>query len=404
MKVWCVNQFALPPDQAGGTRHVSLAASLGTLGIEVTLVAAPINYVSGKPFREAEGRPWWNERVEGVPFVWLAQQERGSGLIERLRSMAHFARAVARGRWASDLGRPDVIIGSSPSLFGAWGAARLARRLDVPFVLEIRDVWPQSIVDVAGVPAWHPGVLVLRQLEKWLYRRADHIVTLLPGAAAHIEQSGGDAERITWIPNGVVLASSPPAPRISEDGPFRVVYAGAHGPANALDAIVDAAAKVRTSHGSAVEFAFYGAGSAKEELKRRADGNRGVVFHDPVPKQAVPSILASADVLITNTRNLGLYRHGISPNKMFDYLASGRPVVSGSSAALDPIGESGGGIVVTPDDPDALADAVRRLVDAPAHEREAMGRRGRAFVEKNHDIEHLARRLETVLRSVAAPS
>lgn len=402
MRVWCVNQFALPPDQAGGTRHASLAASLGELGIEMTLVAAPINYVSGKQFREAEGRPWWHERVGGVPFVWLAQKERGSGLIERLGSMARFARVVARGRWGADLDRPDVILGSSPSLFGAWGAARLARRLGVPFVMEVRDVWPQSIVDVAGVSARHPGVLALRQLEKWLYRRADHIVTLLPGAAAHIEQSGGEAERITWIPNGVVLTNSPPTPRASEDGPFRVVYAGAHGPANALDAIVDAAALVRTSHGAAVEFAFYGAGSAKEDLKRRAAGNPGVVFHDPVPKQEVPSILANADALITNTRDLGLYRHGISPNKMFDYLASGRPVVSGSSAALDPIGESGGGYVVTPDDPDALADAVRQLVDAPAEEREAMGRCGRAFVEQNHDIELLAKRLETVLRSAAA--
>ena len=404
LHVWCVNQAALPPDQPGGTRHVTLAKGMTALDVEMTIVAAPVHYASGTVYRDAQGRASWTELVDGVPFVWLAEGGRGRGLAERLGGMLRFGRTVARGAWADglDLQPPDVVVGSSPSLFCAWGAARLARRLGVPFVLEVRDVWPQSIVDVAGVPSWHPGVVAMRGLERWLYRRAAHVVALLPGAAEHIAARGGHPDRITWVPNGVDLTGRTAQPVREAPDPLRVVYAGAHGPANALEAIIDAARLVHATHGDSVAFDFYGDGPIKQDLAAMAADVPTVTFRPGVPKTDVPSILNASDVLITNTGDLGLYRHGISPNKMFDYLASARPVVSGSAAPRDPIGESGGGLVVRPNDPTALADAVRQLAGLAVDERGAMGRRGRAFVETHHEVGVLASRLAGALRQAVA--
>lgn len=396
LRVWCVNQNALPPDAAGGTRHVHLASSLKAQGVEMTVVAAPIHYSTGRAFRTSAGRAFWSEDVGGVSFVWIDQKERGFGLNERFRAMLSFTRRVQSGRWAEGRGWPDVVVGSSPNLFAAWGAQRLAARHGVPFVLEVRDVWPQSIVDVAGVSPWHPGIIAMRRLERFLYRQADAIVTLLPDAGDHVRRNGGTV--VTWVPNGVPLGDAP-APR-SPGMPVRVIYAGAHGPANALGAVVKAARQVHQTHGDDVVFEFYGDGPLKEALRKVANGIDTIQFYDSVPRHEIPAVLASADVLIANMLNIGLYRHGISFNKLFDYFAAGRPIVFGTQASNDPVTASGGGISVTANDPTALADAVRRLADASEDERQAMGSRGRAYVEANHQMDMLAARFASVLRKV----
>jgi glycosyltransferase involved in cell wall biosynthesis len=321
----------------------------------------------------------------------------------RLATMLGFARGFRRAvRGRSD--GPDVIVGSTPSPIGAWAAAREARRRRVPFVLEVRDLWPRTLLDVGGLPRWHPAVWVFARLERALYRRADRIVTLLPLAEQHIRAVHPEAAPVVWIPNGVDLRLVPaaaPTPEPRAHGTFTVLYAGAHGPANALDAVLDAAALLQRRQPGCFRFLLVGDGHDKPRLEARAaaEGLHHVRFQNPVPKAEIYDHMARADALVVNMNRGNLYRFGISFNKLYDYLAVGRPVVSGTDAANDPVAEAGAGITVAANDPVALADALERLAAATPVERAAMGARGRAFVAEHHDIEGLAARFDEVLHS-----
>jgi glycosyltransferase involved in cell wall biosynthesis len=405
VNVWLVNQYALPPSQSGGTRHYSLAHALASRGIHLEIFASTRNYLTGLPVG-APGPAQW----DGVAFTLL---EPGAGSAVgrrsgRLAGMLGFRRAFRRAV-AGRRDDPVVIVGSSPSPIGAWGASVEARRRRVPFVLEVRDLWPKTLVEVGGYPRWHPAVLLFAALERALYRRAAHVVTLLPRAEAHIVAVRGGLVPVTWIPNGVDLrlVRTRPGPAARPDlaeRAFVVMYAGAHGPANALDAVLDTAAVLERGRPGRFRFVLVGDGHDKPRLRRRAEreGLQSVTFLDPVPKAEVYDLLAGADVLIVNMNPGMLYRAGISFNKLYDYLAVGRPIVSGSDAADDPVAAADAGLTVPANDAEALAAGLERVAGLSPAERAAMGARGRAFVQEHHDIDRLAERYAAVLRSVAA--
>lgn len=406
MNVWFVNHFAVPPTQAGGTRHYALARALQAHGIHVTLIISSVNNLTRAEQAQSE-KVYRLEEIEGVPFMVLQSTSYDRKTSSRLRNMLSFAWHVARGGWTDEMPRPDVVVGSTPSLFAALAAWRLARKWRVPFVLEVRDIWPQTLIDLGNYSPTHPGVKVLGRIESFLYRAADHIVTLLPFADRHIAMRGGEREKVTWVPNGVDLAATAPPstqPVRDRSAPFRVVYAGAHGLANALDAVLDAAALLQARHGDRFTFIFYGDGHEKPRLQQRAqtEGLHNVRFEAPVPKREVPRYLGEADALIVNMNSGNLYRFGISFNKLYDYLAAGRPIVFGADSANNPVEEAEAGLSVAANDAAAMAEALERLAALPDEAREQMGRCGRAFVEEHHDASKLALRLADVLRKVTA--
>jgi glycosyltransferase involved in cell wall biosynthesis len=409
MRAWIVNQFLVPPSRAGGTRHWSLARRLARCGYDVSLVGweNEADRTSMPSVTESAGRG----SVE-FQMVRLRTRHRHGQIWRRAVNMLRFAWALRghiRGRNVS----PDVIVGSTPTHFTAFIALREARRRGVPFVLEVRDIWPQTLIDLGGYSPWHPGVLLLGALERYLYRSADHIVSLLPLAVEHIVNKGGDATKVTWIPNGVDFEMLPESlsseleydAGSTEPAPFRVLYTGAHGLANALDAVVDTASLLHERAPGSFEFTFIGKGHRKHLLQERVsrEGITNVSFHPPVSKQEVYEHLAGADALIVNMNEGSLYRFGISFNKLFDYLAVGRPIIFGSAAVNDPVRASGGGISVAANDAGAMAEALEQLRDIPPAERAEMGARGLAYVKEHHDMDLLGRRLAQVLDGVVNP-
>lgn len=403
MKILLINHYALPPSQPGGTRHHALARALQALGHQPTIIASAFDHLT-RTSRLEPGEAIRTERHGGVPFVWLRTPAyRGSGGAARLWSMLAFARAVRQHRVAE---RPDVIVGSSPHLFGAQAGLRLARRLGVPFVLEVRDVWPQSLVEVMGVPRWHPVVWAMARIERELYRGADHIITLLPGIAPRVAERGGDPRAITWVSNGIDLSLVPPLEEAQCRDRFTFMYAGSHGRTNALDVLLDAAALLRSRpRPRRLDLVLLGTGPEKARLQARArdEGLDEVRFLPPVPKLEVYRTLAQADAFWVSAQASDLWRLGISFNKLYDYMAMARPTVIGMDCPSNPIAAAGCGITVRPGDAAAMAEGMERLLALEEPERQALGRRGRAYVEANCEIRILAERfagaLEGVLRS-----
>lgn len=403
MDILIVNHYAILPDQPGGTRHFSLARALTARGHAVTIAASAFDHLTRTGPGEA-GEAVREETRDGVRFLRFATPPyRGNGA-GRLWNMLAFARALGVHLPRHLPGPPDVVVGSSPHPFAARAALGYARRAGAPFVLEIRDVWPQSLTDVMGISPLHPLVWVLGRLERQLYREADHIVTLLPKVGRRVAERGGDPDAITWVPNGVDLAMVPEPADPPGGEVCTFLYAGSHGITNALDILLDAAALLEARADrlpQRVAFVLLGTGPEKPALVRKARerGLGSVAFRDPVPKRDVYRALAEADAFWVSARDSALWEHGISFNKLYDFMAMARPTLIGMRGSANPILLSGGGLTVRPGSAEAMAEGVERLLAAGPAGRREMGRKARAFALEHFDIRRLAERFETALVS-----
>lgn len=397
MNIWMINHYAASPAQSWSTRHVSLAAGLVRRGHSVRLFASNFNH--SLRTRRSAGRVervHW-EQVGGVDIGWLPTPAYAGNSFGRAWNMLVFAcRVLQMPRHSND--RPDVIYGSTPSLFAALAGRIVAQRLGVPFVLEIRDIWPQSLVDM-GMSRLHPFVVMSAVIERHLYRHADAIVTLMPDAAPHLVAHGAARERLHWIPNGVNFDWVPSVVPPKAKDRLEVVYAGAYGGGNNPEMILDAAAKLRQRSGPALRFRLIGSGVAESAMaaKRAALGLENVSLESPVPKSQVYALLSQADIVVAPYRCLAVHRYGISLNKLFDYMAVARPIVFAGLSSNHPVRDAGCGLECPPDDPDALAEAIAALANLSTQERWELGLRGRRYVEQNHDLARLAVRLEAIL-------
>ena len=301
--------------------------------------------------------------------------------------------------------RPDVVIGTSPTFFAAMGAAAAARRFGIPFIMEVRDLWPACFVDLGVIKNPH----IIRLLEQWelyLYRKADHVVTVTDAFKRNLVKRGVRGEKVTSIPNGADEIFWKPQPRSglldkASGGRrgFNVLYIGAHGISQALTRVLEAAHQLSDIHD--VRFFFVGEGAEKEKLKETARemGLDRVYFLDPVGKEEVRDCYSDADVCLVPLRDIPLFDSFI-PSKMFEMLSMECPIVASvTGEAADILINSGGAVVVPPEDSLAIANAIRRLHGEPTM-REQMGVRGRAYVAQNYSRSSLAARYLDVIDSV----
>ncbi|WP_454735620.1 glycosyltransferase family 4 protein [Cupriavidus necator] len=407
--VWILNHYAKEPNSGtGGTRHFHLAEHLGSSGWQATVIAANASTVGSEERPLKAGELSRLDSIRDVPFLWVRTPiYQGNGVGRILNMLAYSWRAL-RPRTTRGLPRPDVVIGSSVHPFAAAAGALLARRFKVPFVFEVRDLWPQTLVDMGRLREGEFLTWALRKLEAWLYRRAARIVVLLPHAWEYITPLGIPKERITWIPNGVDLSMFPPPPARTgaPSGRFTLMYFGAHGQANGLDNVLQAMKLVQQRpEGRHITLRMVGDGPLKSKLMAQARelGLCNVSFEPAVPKCRIPAVAMEADAFVIAVRDLPqLYRYGISMNKLFDYLAAERPIVIASNAANNPVADSAAGLTVGAEQPEALADAILSIAAAPLEARLSMGRAGREYVERNHSFQHLAQRLAAVLDEACA--
>lgn len=395
-----INQFAVAPSDGGGTRHFEIARELTTRGWSVTLAASDF-HLQTRSYTRRPGhasRAAVLEHLDGVKFLWFWSAPYTRNDWRRGWNWISFGQSLSR--WQPNGSSPDVVIGSSPQLFAALAGARMASRLGVPFVLEVRDLWPESLLAAGGRkgPAYHAFGAIARHL----YNRADRIVVLARGSAEHIARSGVDERKIVYVPNGVDLNAFTTRPGGPGDS-FTLVYAGAHGPANGLDAVLDAAALLRND--PRIRFLFVGDGPAKSALREDAARRdlANVEFRDPVAKSDIPSLFAAADAGLMVLRDSPLFAYGVSPNKLFDYFGAALPVVCnvpGDVASM--VADAGAGEQAADSSGAALADAIRRLVARSRDERARMGLAGRAWVAREHSRPVLAERLDSVLRELIA--
>lgn len=403
MRIWIINHYGLPPTSAGGTRHFNLAKQLIQRGHEVIIIAANYNHFS-QTYIETPAKPGELDTRYAVPFMWIPTPAYRGNTLSRFWNMLVFSKRLLQKKYLNTALAPDVVIGSSPHLFSAFSAAILSRRLKKPFILEIRDIWPDSLVDLGRISNKHPLIRLMKNIELRLYKRANKVVCLLPAAHQYLTQCGVDKNNILWLPNAIDADNMPANLVREEQDKFTFMYAGAHGLANDLDTVLDAGKILQEQHRDKdICIRLAGDGPDKARLKQRAQAENIhiVEFLDSVPKQQVYALLNQADAYLMLLKNSPVFRWGISPNKLFDYLLMSRPIIFGVETPSNPIEQCKAGISIPPSDAKALAAAMIKLFSMPRDELDAMGERGKAFVLEHHNIAHLTTALEKLMSEVA---
>lgn len=291
--------------------------------------------------------------------------------------------------------RPDVVVASGPHLFTLAAGMVVAWLRRAHLVVEVRDFWPRSLVDLNALRPAALSTRLLYRLERWSYAAADGIIFSMPKGNLYLHELGLDKETCV-IPNGVARAlaedTSVVPVELAGNYPFVAMYSGLLGVANNVDIILEAAAILSIKHPGRFGFLLYGYGQEKERLTQRARQMDNVHMMDPVPHQQLLAILrGNADATLFTLRSVDVFKYGVSPNKIADYLAAAKPLVFSCNAGNDVAVLAGCGISVPPDDPEALAEALVQLAEMPQQQRQEMGQRGYKYLLENYILEDHAR-------------
>ncbi len=402
MHVMLIHQAFISPKEAGGTRHLELGQRFVKEGNEFTIVASNLSYHSGT---QVEGAANGIEEYNGVRVrrAWTFASLHRS-YVWRVVSFLSF---MVSSVWtAMKVKNVDLVMGTSPPIFqllSAWLVSVLKRK---PFVLEVRDLWPEFAIDIGLLK--NPAMIWLaRRLEMFLYRRATHIVVNSPAYREYLVHQGVAAAKVTFVANGVdtsLFSETIDGSHLRDEfglaGKFVVTYAGAIGMANDLDVVLDAADRLRSSH--EVQFLIVGDGKERNRLEQRVRemGLSNVTFTGPRPKAEMPQFLAMSDACLATLQDIPMFKTTY-PNKVFDYMAAARPTILGIDGVIrDVVEKAHGGIAVPPGNADALAHAV----DALSHDRERavrMGRSARAYVVQHFDRDQQAIEFRETIEQVA---
>ena len=400
MKLLYIDHYAGGPGYGMEYRPFYLAREWVRLGHEVLVVGASFAHVRSR--QPAVTGAFTPEERSGVRFLWCRTPAYAGNGVGRVVNIAAFLYRLRSWRRWLDVA-PDVVIASSTYPADMGVARRIADAHGATLVWEIHDLWPLSPIELGDLSARHPFIVWMQRAEDDACRSADLVVSMLPLAEFHLREHGLPPGRFAYVPNGIdpnewtddpgadplPVAHQAAIDAARSRGDLLVAYAGAHGIANDLGSLVEAATLLRDAP---VSWLLVGDGPEKDRLARliAERGLERVALLDPVPKAAIPPLLRSMDALYLGLQREPLFRFGISPNKLMDYMMAGRPIVCAITAGNDPVGEAGCGFTVSPGEPAATAAAVRRLAAMTPAERDELGIRGLRYVRSHHAYPVLA--------------
>jgi len=403
MHILLIHQAFAALDEPGGTRHHEFARALAARGHRVTVIASRVSYLTGAPL-SGSGAAGGNAGQGGVRVIRAASTSAlHKSFVQRVFAFLSFM--VSSFFIGLGVKNVDVVWGTSPPIFQGLTAWLLAFLKRVPFLFEVRDLWPQFAIAVGVLK--NPLLIKLSLwLERFLYRRAAVVMVNSPGYVHHVMERG--ARRVELVPNGADPEMFDPAAdgsvfrsRHNLAGNFVVLYAGAHGMSNDLGVVLESA-RILAGTVPGVKLVLLGDGKEKPALQTQAAGMglTNLLFLPPIPKMEMPAALAGADACLAILKPIEEYKTTY-PNKVFDYMAAGRPVVLAIDGVIRAVVEQAGcGVFAKPGDPAALAEAVKTLAADPAKSR-SMGLAGRKYLEENFSRTVIAEKIMDILNSLS---
>ncbi|HQO21431.1 MAG TPA: glycosyltransferase family 4 protein [Acidobacteriota bacterium] len=400
MRLLVVNHYAGSPEMGMELRPYYLAGEWKKMGHEVMIVAASYSHLRAHQPEQAETLK--KETREDVDYLWIRTPVYGKNNVKRFVNIAVFvAKLFMYGNKIADSFAPDAVIASSTYPFDVPAAKKIARRAGARLVFEVHDLWPLSPIELGGMSKWNPFIVATQAGENFACRNADKVVSILPLAKEHLISHGMKEENFVHVPNGIPEdgshAGGKSIPELHlksllkfrNEGRFIVGYFGSHAPSDDLENLLRTAGLMKNEK---VCFIMVGEGPEKPALKESAEKMKldNVAFLPFVPKSVVGDLMKEMDALYIGWKKRNLYRFGISPTKLMDYMVSGRPVINAIKAGNNLVEESGCGISAEPEDPVSLRNAVLEMMRLSDEERREMGVRGRNHVLGKYSYPKLA--------------
>lgn len=396
MNILVVNHYAGHPALGMEYRPYHLGREWVQSGHNVLIVGGTYSHLRKKQPKAG------SETIDGVAYRWLrTPRYNGNGVVRFLSMLCFTAQLFLHARaWRRF--KPDAVIASSTYTLDNWPCHRIAKRHRAKYIYEIHDLWPLSPMELGGMSAKHPFIRIMQWGEDYAYRHADKVVSILPCVHEHVRAHGLPLEKLALVPNGVVTDDWLPENReelpeehrtllakLKSGHKFLLGYAGGHGLSNALSVLVDAMVLLRGRKD--VALVLIGDGTQKESLRQKVASKPCEVYFLPsVTKNNMPALLAEFDVCILSWAHCHVYRFGISPNKLFDYMMAAKPIVMAIEAGNDMVAEAGCGWRVEPENPAAIARAIEAAMACDPARLAQMGENGHRYVCARHDFRVLA--------------
>ncbi|WP_246545036.1 glycosyltransferase family 4 protein [Photorhabdus hainanensis] len=370
-------------------------------GHNITLLAASYSHVRTKQPKLIDNKKT-TENINGLEYVWYPTPSYSGNGLSRVKNIFSFLRQI----WFDSHNlikkyRPDVVIASSTYPMDIWVAKRIAQKANAKLVFELHDLWPLSPIELGGMSPKHPFIQLCQFAENSAYKYADMVVSMLPNVQEHTKAHGLGLNKLNIIPNGVVIDDwvnqLTPLNSLLETlitaeknkGHKIVCYCGAHGRPNALERLLKTASLL---HDKPIIFLLVGTGFEKENLIKESEslGINNVIFFEPIPKTQIPTLLNKIDIAYIGLQKQSLFRFGISPNKLIDYMMAGKPILCAIDAGNDPVSEVNCGITVKSGKPEDIAQALLKLSELSTEELNQMGQKGKIYALENHAYSVLA--------------
>ncbi|MFY0604301.1 MAG: glycosyltransferase family 4 protein [Flavobacteriaceae bacterium] len=391
--IWVINMTAGKPDSGWGERHFYFS-KFWKESYDVKIISGSYNHLFHN--QPLTNNRWFTleEVEEGISFCWVKIPKYDGASVLKLWSMIVFAFKVLFLK-SKLLQRPDIIIVSSMPIFPIISGWYLKKKYKArKLFFEIRDLWPLTPMYLKGYSKWHPIVILMKWVEKFGYRKADKIISLLPNAHRYINKISNDETKFHWIPNGIdenLLIHEKLPLEVIEQIPknkFIIGYTGTMGMANALEYLIEASIELKVN--TEIHFVLVGDGYLKKELQKRVHSNTNITFISKINKNQVQQMLSYFDVCFVGRNNTPLFDYGVSSNKFFDYMLAKKPIISSSNKIKDPVELSSCGLVVKPESAVAIVNAIQKLYKLDSKERERLGLKGYTYVKQNHNFKRLS--------------
>ena len=398
MNILLINHYAGSPELGMEFRPYYMAKEWVKMGHQVLIIGGSFSHLR-------KIQPQGEESlIEGIRYRWVKLNAyKGNGM-GRIWSMFSFVSKLWWGyeKYIGDF-EPDVVIASSTYPLDIYPAHRIAKHYGAKLVYEVHDLWPLSPMEIGGYSKWHPFIMVMQRAENFAYKHVHRVVSLLPNAWEHMKKHGLKEGKFVYVPNGFDEEEWKEGESVSFcrhheylqqlkwEGKKILGYVGGHAKSNALDFLLDAMKLIKKEE---IICVLVGNGREKQRLINRAtkENIRNVVFLEAVLKKEIPSLLAEMDALYIGWENNPLYRFGISPNKLIDYMLSGKPILHSLNAANDWVAEAGCGVSVKAENSLAIAKGIECLFALNEEMMENMGERGREFVMQHFSYALLAKK------------
>lgn len=405
--VWIINHYALTPAQGGLCRHYYFAKELAGRGYRVRIFTSSVIHNTDINMIGKGDKGFFKDvEYDGVTYTYLKSSPYKGNGVSRIRNMLGFAFSIKKIWKKYGYEKPDVIYTSSPDIFTAWKAEKVAKKHDVPCVAEVRDLWPLSIVEYKNYSEKNPAIRLLYGLEKKIYKRADAIIFTMEGGVDYIRKKGWDktvkAEKIFNVNNGISIANQREEREkfvlYDEDldsDCFKVIYAGSVRTVNQVDILVKAFILLKERKD--IKCLIYGDGDKRKELEEYClkNGIKNVIFKGRVDKSYIPYVCSKAGVNFISVRQTRVSEFGVSWNKLYDYMFAGKPIISSVSVNYDNIIKYDCGISLDDQSPESVAAAILKIRNLPSEEYERLGNNASRAAE-DFDFGILTDKLEKV--------